>query len=78
MKNFVITFLVGALVVFGGLGVANALTFKSDGSVVKTSASKNIDFSSCIISEIQNPRNIGGPQVIGFLKDLFTDSQNLG
>ena len=35
MKNFVLTFLVGALVVFGGFGVANALTFKSDGSVVQ-------------------------------------------
>jgi len=40
------------------------------------SKAKNIDFSSCIISEIQNPRNIGGPQVIGFLKDLSKEFQS--
>ena len=40
------------------------------------SNAKQISFSNCIISEIQNPRNIGGPQVIGFLKDLSKEFQS--
>ena len=39
------------------------------------SNAKQIGFSNCIISEIQNPRNIGGVQVKEFLKGLKKELQ---